>query len=294
MQRNYTNQGELENISEAGQPQVYWRAAARNASEQITSEQFGNGVTTTRSYDPELLLRSITTLSGTTPLQCIQYGDDPNQNITSRDMTQNGACSTPVGPNLSASVEKSPADWADRIASWSSSAGNWGITFKYDDIGNLKEQAGAVVPAPPLMDYGYGANGAGVHAVTQITSGCSIFGYVYDPAGNQITATSGRDDSRNPGCGPGATPTKITRQIWFTSFNLPLRIKSPDHDITLKYDELSNRALKQDSSTGNSTTYVNGIFQERVVSGGGKSYLLYLPTDDRIIGECLAAPVKPI
>jgi RHS repeat-associated protein len=116
------------------------------------------------------------------------------------------------------------------------------------------------------MDYTYGGGGAGVHAVTQITSGSSIFNYKYDPAGNQIIAP--------------------TRQIRFTSMNLPSRITSAQHDVKYKYDAFGNRALKQDVTTGGATTYVNGLFEKRTASGT-TNYVLYLPVENRIIGEIL-------
>ncbi len=183
---------------------MYWSVKGRNAAEQITSEAFGSGVATTRMYDTEYRLNSITTLNGTNPLQCIGYGHDPSDNVISRNMTQNSTCTTPQGPNPSLGIESAPVDWANQISSWSSPGSGWNITFHYDDIGNLKQQAGPLIAVPPQMDYTYGGNGAGVHAVTKITSGSTVLNYGYDQAGNQTNAPA--------------------RSIRFTSFNLPSRI----------------------------------------------------------------------
>ena len=270
LQRNYTNQGELATISDLGQKHVYWSAIARNAASELIRETLGNSVITARGYDLEFRLQSITSFTSPSPprpLQCIAYGYDASGNVTSRDMTKNSSCSTPQGPNIQAVMETAPVDWVDRIANWGGLNSNWDIAFNYNDIGNLEQQAGTVVPVPPQMNYTYGQNGAGVHAVTEITSGSTVFNYGYDSAGNQVTA-------------PG-------RQISFTSLNLPSRMTNAQHDITYKYDAFGNRALKQDAITGSATTYVNGVFEQRAVSGGASTYVLYLPTDDRIIGEIL-------
>jgi RHS repeat-associated protein len=237
VQYRYTPRGELQSVQDASGQHAYWTVQVRNPSGQLTAESFGNGVATTRQYDDRGWLRTVDTKAATgKPLQSLEFTYEPNGNLSGRI------------DHLASSAETFSYDPLERLTEWTAAQTphtNTGITYSYDDVGNLLNQA-VIGHSAASVAYTYGGQGAGPHAVTKTTSGTTISAYTYDPAGNQHTAAG--------------------RTVDYTAFSLPKRIQQAGLDTIFKYDALHDRVVKR-AANGASTVYVHGFYEKRTTPG---------------------------
>ena len=81
----FTSRGHLAEVTDDLATTTYWQADTVNAEGQVTAETLGNGVTTTRVYDPATSrIDSITTVKGPTFIQDLAFDFDTLGNLTAR------------------------------------------------------------------------------------------------------------------------------------------------------------------------------------------------------------------
>ncbi|WP_338263266.1 RHS repeat-associated core domain-containing protein [Corallococcus caeni] len=232
----YTARGSLKRVRAANNGPVYWSVEGRNGLQQLTAESFGNGVSSLRRYDTRGRLLFIQGTHGSQELQKLAYEYEPNGNVRSRHDRHDP---------LRMSTEDFTYDALDRVKSWTvfqncqSRTANYG----YDDLGNLLSRQGM---GENISSFYERTGGAGPHAVTRSSFGS----YTYDASGNQLTA-------------PGRTVT-------YTTFGLPSRVVTGTGNTEYRYDSMNARVVKSDSS-GESTFYVGGLFEERRAPNGAMS-----------------------
>lgn len=140
--------------------------------------------------------------------------------------------------------------------------------FSYDALGRLVESSlgnsppvtlsysasGNILSKSDTGQYSYGGNGAGPHAVTQVSGGPrGTLDYSYDANGNMIRR--------------GGLP------ISWTSFNQPLQISVDDGLLRFGYGPDRNRVRQESVAGGQSTTthYVGPHFEVEM-EGSNKRY----------------------
>ncbi|MFT3767908.1 MAG: FG-GAP-like repeat-containing protein [Minicystis sp.] len=220
----------------SGQP--YWQANAVDARGKVTAERFGNGVTAFHGFDP---VRFVPTFSKTFDaedqlLQDLSVEFDPNGNLTMRQ------------DHVAPVREDFTYDSHNRLWTWTAAGPHVdnGLTkyiFGYDGFGRL---LGRTVTAGSGTD----------NTITYDTSGArnpyapvsSEYGsYVYDADGNQVSDGD--------------------RTVQWSSFNLPRRVdRSSGAWASYRYDSNQRRAVKA-SSSGETTTYVEGLYERRATAG---------------------------
>jgi RHS repeat-associated protein len=226
----YTAQGELAKLSDAGSGVTYWTARSRNALGQPVEDVLGNGLITKRGYDQRNRLKTVTSAgagNGPVPVQSLTYGYHPDGSVADR---------TDLLHDISDVYEY---DTAQRMTTWHRRVAQQTSTtrYEYSDGGNI---TAATTDSAQTRSYAYGEAGAGPHAVTAV-SGAGGGTYRYDSAGNQVG-------------GPG-------RNIDYTRFNLPSRVRSGAHDVRYRYDISDSRATATDGS--NSTRYLGKWYERR-------------------------------
>jgi RHS repeat-associated protein len=220
---NYKYGGYLESVSSGPNATgtIYWRQTAGDANGNVTAESLGNGVTTTRTFDPVRGL--LTDIDSTGPQGLVQdlhydyFSGVPNM---SRRVD-----------NQRAYTENFTYDALNRVLGVT---GSRTVTYAYDSLGNITKKS----------DYGsaytYGQkatdNFAGPHAVTTIKNGTTtVATYKYDKNGNQFS-------------GAGRTTT-------YTSYNLPKTVTSAAETMSFAYDPERNRIVHV--SNGNTMIYLS-------------------------------------
>lgn len=134
-----------------------------NAAGQIIKIEYGNGVTTTYTYDPlNLRLRRIYTINiSAQVLQDLNYAYDSVGNILSITDAVNTA---------------SQSFQYDELSRLTKATGSYGTkSYVYDKIGNIVQKDG--------LTYGYGTK---PHAVTSLSNGTT---FEYDANGNMVKKT---------------------------------------------------------------------------------------------------------
>ncbi len=166
LQNNFNSHGFLASVARNGTAQI-WQANSINAAGQLTSETLGNGITTTRDYDPERgWIQNIQSGPGHT-IQNLDYQFDLLGNLKQRrDLRQS-------------LTENFAYDSLNRLTN-AVITGRPGKSFQYDQLGNITNKSG-------VGAYVYGGNGGGPHAV----SSAGGVQYFYDANGNQ-TEGNGR------------------------------------------------------------------------------------------------------
>lgn len=217
-----------------------WTVTGRDVSGFVSSEQFGNGVTTSRRRDPEGRLRFLETLGPQGVVQKLAYDYELNGNLRHRDDLL-----AKVGEEFSYDSLERLTDWVVTLNCKSART-----NYEYDAIGNLTrrrttigEGAGAVV-----TDVQSSFTGAAPHAVKAV--GASTYGY--DVKGNRRSSFD--------------AATGVSTSIDYTSFNLPSSITQGTGTSTFVYDTAHGRVAKKHSS-GDSTYYVSNLYEKRTVSG---------------------------
>ncbi|WP_223752231.1 RHS repeat-associated core domain-containing protein [Myxococcus sp. XM-1-1-1] len=217
-----------------------WTVTGRDVSGLVSSEQFGNGVTTTRRRDAEGHLRFLESLGSQGAVQRFAYDYELNGNLRHRDDLL-----AKVGEEFSYDSLERLTDWVVTLNCKSART-----RYEYDAIGNLTrrrttigEGAGASV-----TDVQSSFAGAAPHAVK--TVGASTYGY--DVKGNRRSSFD--------------AATGVSTSIDYTSFNLPTSITRGTGTSTFVYDTAHGRVAKKHSN-GDSTYYVSNLYEKRTVSG---------------------------
>jgi RHS repeat-associated protein len=217
-----------------------WTAQARDVAGRVSSEQFGNGVTTARRYDPEGQLRFLEAQGPTGPVQRLAYDYEANGNLRQRHDL------------LSKVSETFAYDSLERLTDWTVTLNcrDARTHYEYDAIGNLTlrrtergQGTGAVV-----SEVRPGYAGGAPHAVK--TFGTTSYGY--DVKGDRRTSTD------------SATGESVA--IDYTAFNLPTRISRGSDTLSFIYDAAHRRVAKK-RSNGDSTLYVGDLYEKRVIAG---------------------------
>ncbi|WP_141699480.1 RHS repeat domain-containing protein, partial [Candidatus Marithrix sp. Canyon 246] len=160
----YNDYGYLSIVRNANNNTQYWQAKTMNARGQLEEQQFGNGLSTQKTYDPLTgFLQTIKIDS----VQDLSYKFDALGNLLERNK----------GFNL---TEKFSYDGLNRLTRTQIIGGKI-VNISYDEIGNILSKTGVGM-------YAYGANNAGPHAVTS-AGGIT---YTYDAVGNRISNSNGQ------------------------------------------------------------------------------------------------------
>lgn len=225
--------------------QFYWAAEARNGAGQLERERFGNGVVTTRAYQPVtgLLDRIRTTAPGLVgPLSEIAYKYDANRNVTQRNDLSHQRDETYQYDDL------------DRLSRWSIQSADLtqpgvNATYAYDTVGNLRAETIQSANQPEkITTYRYGQDGAPPHALTALNNEK----YGYDRAGEQTS-------------GPNRT-------VRYNTFGLPAVLnwgigEGQVRRTNFVYDPDGARVIKRDDDQTSIT--VAGLFERRTPAGSG-------------------------
>ena len=232
----YTTRGQLKRVRAANNGPIYWSVDGRNGLQQLTAESFGNGVSSQRRYDTRGRLLFVQSTHGSQDLQRLAYEYEPNGNVRSRHDRHD---------SLRMSTEDFTYDGLDRLKSWTvfQNCQSRIANYEYDDLGNLVSRQGM---GENISSFYERTGGAGPHAVTR----SSLGSYTYDASGNQLTA-------------PGRTVT-------YTTFGLPSRVVTGTGNTEYRYDSMNARVVKS-ASSGESTFYVGGLFEERRAPNGAMS-----------------------
>ncbi|MFT3838512.1 MAG: RHS repeat-associated core domain-containing protein [Myxococcaceae bacterium] len=250
-QYNYTPEGEVQSISDASVTNgaVIWSVRAKNADGQSTSEFFGNGVRTFRSYNHDHRLQYQESKSGPT-LQGGNGATTIQQLVLEYD--RDGVVKARHDP-LNRTTEDFKHDFLHRLTNWTlyQNCQKASTTYFYGDTGNL---TGTEVDSGPgvSVSYGYGV-GAGPGAATSLApQGGSAASYSYGSGGLQSTSPS--------------------RSQTYTAFQLPKTVTTARGTTTLSYDANHGRALKQ-SPNGTSTSYAGGGLYEQIGTASSSLHL---------------------
>lgn len=192
--RNAYNQyGHLTAVYDAATPSLkYWTATSVNARGQVVQEQFGNGLTTVRGYDPYTGLLS-TIQTGTSsgsgsgvsvatpqelPVSRVRASAGKVHTVSASRLAATTSSITPSAQNLAYTfdnlnnltkrqdfnrgvTESFTYDTTNQLSGTTCSAAA-AVTITCDHLGNI-------VSRSDVGAYTYGQNGAGPHAVTSIT-----------------------------------------------------------------------------------------------------------------------------
>ena len=221
----YTSSGYLSQVKNRASGQLYWQAGQHDAAGRLTQESFGNGLTTTHTYDPQhgyqLDIKTGVGV-GSTSIQNLSYRYDVLGNLQGRT----------VGlPELSRSYSESfTYDAYNRLTEVTASGGPANKSYRYDILGNIK------LKSDTAAEYVYG-DAKHLHAVTQLknSAGGLIATYSYDANGNMIV-------------GNGRTTAH-------TSYNLPWNIIQGGNAVTFLYD--ADHQRMQQISNDEVTTYLS-------------------------------------
>ncbi len=249
VQHQYTALGHLEKIVNADNTsEVYWQALAVNAEGQVTSQQYGNGVTTQSAFIAQTGLISAigsSSPSGTNNIQDLTFDFDTLGNFILRE---------DLGQSTS---ESFGYDTLNRLTS--STLGSVTKTYGYDVLGNLTSKTG-------IGSYSYG--GSRPHAVTQV-AGHNVN---YDANGN-VTQNYNFTSS-------------VTRNLSWSSYNKPVQIDQGTTTLTFKYGagrELFRQGTSANSNPTEYRYYINPVFE--VDSKVGKNtYIHYIKAGSQTVG----------
>ncbi len=245
VRHEYTATGYLEKVrKDASCGTVYWTAEKVDAEGRVEESLLGNGVGTTRVFDPLTgLVQSIQSgLGETSGVQDLGYVFDAYGNLTMReDFAQDV-------------YESFTYDTLNRLTgSELKNAGTEALlankNYRYDAVGNLinKSDVGAA-------DYVYGAGDAGPHAVTS----AGDYVYIYDASGNMVS-------------GAGRTLT-------WTSFQKPRTIAKGSTVSTFEYgpDRGRVRQVKVKGAVTEILTYVGGLYERVEKTGSAMEHVHYV------------------
>jgi RHS repeat-associated protein len=249
--------------------QQFWAANTRDAELHVLAETTAGGaISTTQTFDPNTgrpLTTAATSNSGTIASQV--YAFDSLGNLIKRSwLNLSGATVT----------ERACYDDLNRLVSYKLTtsatcpqSGGTLVTVAYDSLGNITGKSDICSGTC----FGYGANGAGPHALTSITgtyNGVTNPAFTYDQNGNMIAGAN--------------------RTITSTSFNMAASIVQGLSTLNLTYDANHNRAKQVIAGTTTKTTYyindsVTGAMEEKFVVGSTVTWHDYIPADGKMAAE---------
>ena len=223
---------------------VYHRITGMDARGNITSEEFGNGLTATHEFHPSTgLVKDVYVATGFQYLQHFHYDyDDPFGNVTTRSNVVKGV------------DEIFTYDSLQRLQS---ATRHGEVTnYEYDAIGNL------MVKSDFATSYAYGdasrslGGNAGPHAVRQIQHNNGItYTYNYDANGNLISG--------------------MNKLLIYNPFNKPTRIMESGVTTDLAY--APDLRLYKRETPDQTIYYVSGdyekVFDKATGKVSEKSYL---------------------
>lgn len=269
LQHVYTPLGYLQAVKNSTTGLTYWTANSIDAAGHVTAETYGNGVTSTSTYDPNTgrLLQRVAGPSNAVQNNSYTYDTLGNLQIDENDST--------------GLVSVYQYDALNRLKAeyrWSGALATVAIRWAYDDIGNIQTRS-------DLGSYAYNSSGASSvrpHAVIGVTgtvNGQVNPAYQYDDNGNLIGETVA-----------GAQ----IRQVSWTGSNRVQSIKQTTTGTQLDYlyDPNDDRVREVYSKNGvpqRTTVYLNqgggaGLLyeEESGVAGDQKKY--YINANGQTIG----------
>ncbi|GLS25646.1 SpvB/TcaC N-terminal domain-containing protein [Marinibactrum halimedae] len=252
----YTYQnGQLHKVLDAhNTSHAYYQVVSVDARGNVTQYQFGNGVTTTASYDPSTGMIDTQTASVgsiTGKIQELVYDWDTVGNLESR-IERSG------NKNL---TETFHYDRINRL-DWSQVSGRGRQNFDYDAFGNITFKTG-------VGHYRYGSacasGGYGAHAVCALratSSGSEVETFEYDANGNMVAHRNARGDDRT---------------FVYSSFDKPVLIEQGTHVVTFDYGTARNRYRRVDDANGDITeTLYLGNVEKITKPNGTQQYKRYI------------------
>ncbi len=217
----YNSLGFANQLQDDATSQGFWTANAMDADGHLTQQTAGNGLVTTRGFDPLTgRLTSVATGTGSA-VQNLSFGYDRLGNLTSRS-----------DANTSVS-ESFNYDGLNRLTTSTTSLNPTPLvkTYSYSAIGNILSKS-------DVGTYVYPAAGAPLpHAVMSVAGGSINATFTYDANGNQ---TSG-----------------LGRSIVYTSYNKPASITQGSRTISF-VDDTEHQRFKQVTPEG-TTLYIAGF-----------------------------------
>ncbi|MBY6212820.1 hypothetical protein KUV95_14780 [Microbulbifer agarilyticus] len=214
---------------------TYYTVAEMDARGNVTEFVQGNGITTSKVYDPltgRLTTQTAGTVAGLGEVQELHYDWDDVDNLLFRKDLSGSS-------NLH---EDFTYDGLNRLLS-SKVVGKAAQVMTYDSLGNIKSKSDV-----GSGDYVYGndsGSGPGPHAVIATPNGVT---YSYDANGNMTSDSSGRS-------------------IDYSTFDKPLAISKGGHTTSFAYSPERKRYWREDvNSSGTTTTlYLGNV--EQVTTG---------------------------
>jgi RHS repeat-associated protein len=242
----YTPLGYLQTVQDTASGLAYWTGSQYDGRGNPTSQAYGNGLVTTRSYDAAS--RPLTSAAGSgNAVQNDAYGYDLLGKLRSRSETRAGVILTHQYDYDNLNRLKT------EIRSGGALAAAQTLTWSYDAIGNITSRS-------DVGTYTYPAAGsARPHAVSGVTgtvNGVANPIYTYDANGNILTSAG--------------------REATWKSFNLPATLARGASQLSWAYDSEHERVredLRVNGSVTRTTIYVNpgagaGLYYEEELSGG--------------------------
>ncbi|WP_315722121.1 MULTISPECIES: RHS repeat-associated core domain-containing protein [unclassified Bradyrhizobium] len=217
----YNSLGFANQLQDDATSQAFWTANAMDADGHLTQQTAGNGLVTTRGFDPLTgRLTSVATGTGSA-VQNLSFGYDWLGNLTSR---------SDANTNVSESFSY---DGLNRLTTSTTSLNPTPLvkTYSYSAIGNILSKS-------DVGTYVYPAAGAPLpHAVMSVAGGSINATFTYDASGNQ---TSG-----------------LGRSVIYTSYNKPASITQGTRTISF-VDDTEHQRFKQVTPEG-TTLYIAGF-----------------------------------
>ncbi|MGJ4945582.1 RHS repeat-associated core domain-containing protein [Bradyrhizobium sp. HKCCYLS1011] len=251
----HTALGDANQLLDDATGQSYWTANTLDAELRVTQDTAGNGLTTTRSFDPlSDRLTGIATGAGGA-VQNFSYAYDRRGNPLSR---------SDANANLS---ETFTYDALNRLTSSTVNLSPTPLskTFSYDSIGNLLSKS-------DLGNYSYPAAGSALpHAVMSVSGGSLSATFTYDANGNQ---TSG-----------------LGRSLVYTSYNKPSSITQGTRTISF-LDDTDHQRFKQVTPEG-TRLYISAFGVQAEVSNPGTTstrWTDYLSVGGAMLGIRVSQP----
>ncbi|PRQ06644.1 tRNA(Glu)-specific nuclease WapA precursor [Enhygromyxa salina] len=246
MRNSYTGSGQLREVRSGPTDELLWRVEDVDGLDRVTTESFGNGTITQRSYDPlREFTRTIETsseLGGT--LQSLAYQWNPEGTLERREDLIHGQ------------HETFEYDFLHRVASVHTTHAQQTHErhFAYDSLGNL-------VFATDRGEYEYDADGR-----LAVADGS---GHEWDGNGNLLART-------------GARPATLA----YTAFDKPAELDGHAGLIAFEYDADQDRVYRYSEADARETIYVTELYQRhRDELTGEIQHHYYVPGIERIVAS---------
>lgn len=232
VQNVYNSNGYLSSVVDAvsysGNQQAYYTVKQMNARGNVTSADYGNGVTQVADYYPQTGLTKILRANralGALPIQDTELDWDEVGNLDWRRET--GTASDAVRRNI---YEDFGYDSLNRLSTWTTSGDlTANETANYNSIDNITDKTG-------IGNYSYGNQcGAGTNAGPHALCRAGTTNYFYDKNGNMLNDSAGR-------------------AMKYTSYDLPKEITKSGHKTEFSYGPNRARYKRVDTSSTNQVT----------------------------------------